>query len=148
MRFGLRIPACRSPREVADLVVRAEAGGFDYAWLPDSQLLAHDVWVTLGVLADRTSKIVLGTNVTNPITRHPTVTAGAAATLDEQSNGRFVLGIGSGDSSVRVMGWKTARMARLREAVELMRSLWEGERVAPYGTPFRLMTAPVRRVLV
>ena len=41
MKFGLRVPACRPPREVADLIVRAEAGGFDYAWIPDSQLLGR-----------------------------------------------------------------------------------------------------------
>ena len=46
MKFGLRIPPCRAPQEVAGAVVEAEAQGFDYAWLPDSQLLWRDVWVT------------------------------------------------------------------------------------------------------
>ena len=46
------------------------------------------------------------------------------------------------------MGWKTARMAQLRESVELMRALWQGERIAPYGTPFHLKNAPGRRLPV
>jgi 5,10-methylenetetrahydromethanopterin reductase len=148
IKFGLRIPPCEPAPEVSDLVVRAEAGGFDYAWLPDSQLLWRDVWVTLAVAGSRTSKIILGTNVTNPLTRHSTVAASAAVTLDELTDGRFVLGIGSGDSSVRVMGWKTAKIAQLREYITLMRALWDGRVVAPYGPSVRLQYSQRRRIRV
>ena len=75
IRFGLRVPPCLPLQEVAATVQQAEAEGFDYAWVPDSQLLWRDVWVTLGVAGARTSRIVLGTNVTNPRTRDATVTA-------------------------------------------------------------------------
>ena len=146
MRFGLRVPACESADRVADLIARAERGGFDYAWVPDTQLLNREVWVTLGVAAARTTRIVLGTNVTNPLTRHATVTASAAATMDELTGGRFILGIGTGESSVRVMGWKTARLAQVREYIELMRPLWEGRWVAPDGPSFHLKHATGRRV--
>lgn len=148
MKFGLRVPACRSPQEVADLIAQAEQGGFDIAWMPDTQLLNRDVWVTLAIAAARTSRITLGTNVTNPSTRHPTVTASAAATMDELSGGRFLLGIGTGESSVRVMGWPTAQLADLRACVELMRQLWEGRWIAPYGPSFHLQYASGRRVPV
>jgi 5,10-methylenetetrahydromethanopterin reductase len=148
VKFGLRIPACESPGQVANLVARAELGGFDYAWMPDTQLLNRDVWITLGVAATRTSRIVLGPNVTNPVTRHATVTASAAATLDELSGGRCVLGIGSGESSVHVMGGKAARLDELRQSVELMRKLWEGQWVAPDGPSFHLQYASGRRVPV
>ena len=148
MRFGLRVPACEPADQVADFIARAERGGFDYAWVPDSQLLNREVWVSLGVAATRTSRIVLGTNVTNPLTRHATVTASAAATLDEVSRSRFVLGIGTGESSVRVMGWKTARLAQVQEYIELMRSLWEGRWVAPHGPAFHLNYATGRRIPV
>ena len=127
MEFGLRIPPCEDPRQVADLVLRAEQAGFGYAWIPDSQLLWRDLWVTLGVIAARTSRIILGTNVTNPLTRDVTVTASAAAAMDEVSDGRFILGYGSGDSSVRVMGWKTSRIEVMRTSIATMRSLWRGE---------------------
>jgi 5,10-methylenetetrahydromethanopterin reductase len=144
MRFGLRIPACESVNAVTDLIADAEEGGFDYAWLPDTQLLNREVWVTLGAAAARTSKIILGTNVTNPLTRHATITAAAAATTDELSSGRFVLGIGSGESSVRVMGWKTAKLDQMREYIEVMRRLWQGDWVAPHGPSFHLQYATGR----
>jgi 5,10-methylenetetrahydromethanopterin reductase len=131
---------------VADFVAAVERAGFDYVWMPDSQLVNRDVWVALGLAAAKTSRIGLGTGVTNPITRDATVTASAAASLDELCGGRFVLGLGSGHSSVRVMGWKTARLARLREYIELMRPLWEGQFIAPYGRSFRLYHAPGRRI--
>jgi 5,10-methylenetetrahydromethanopterin reductase len=148
MKFGLRIPPCGSPRDVAATVAQAEAQGFDYAWIPDSQLLWRDVWVSMGAAGAGTSRIVLGTNVTNPKTRHVTVTASAAAAMDELTGGRFVLGIGIGDSSVRVMGWKPARMAELREYVERMRPLWEGQDVAAFGPRVHLRGATRRRVPV
>ena len=146
MRFGLRVPACEPADRVADFIARAERGGFDYAWVPDSQLLNREVWVSLGVAATRTTRIVLGTNVTNPLTRHATVTASAAATLDELTGGRFILGIGTGESSVRVMGWKTARLAQVQEYIELLRPLWEGRWVAPHGRSFHLKHAGGRRI--
>jgi 5,10-methylenetetrahydromethanopterin reductase len=74
------------------------------------------------------------------------VTASAAATVDELTGGRFVLGIGSGDSSVRVMGWRTARISQLRDYIDLLRPLWDGEFVAPYGQAFRLQAAPRHRI--
>ena len=148
MKFGLRVPICEAPSTVVDLIVRAERGGFDYIWLPDTQLLNREVWVTLGMAAAQTTQTVLGTNVTNPLTRHVSVTASAAATTHEASDGRFILGIGSGESSVRVMGLKTARLAEVREYIELMRALWEGQWVEPYGRRFHLQFATGRRVPV
>jgi 5,10-methylenetetrahydromethanopterin reductase len=148
MKLGLRIPPCASPQDVATAVAQAEAQGFDYAWIPDSQLLWRDVWVTLGVAGARTSRIVLGTNVTNPRTRHSTVTASAAAAVDELTSGRFVLGIGIGDSSVRVMGWKPSSIAEMRDYIEQMRALWTGRDVAADGRRFHLKGATGRRIPV
>jgi 5,10-methylenetetrahydromethanopterin reductase len=148
MKFGLRIPPCASPQDVATTVAQAEAQGFDYAWIPDSQLLWRDVWVTLGAAGARTSRIVLGTNVTNPRTRHATVTASAAAAVDELTGGRFVLGIGIGDSSVRVMGWKPSTIAELREYIEQMRPLWAGQPLSTGGRRVHLKGATGRRIPV
>jgi 5,10-methylenetetrahydromethanopterin reductase len=146
MRFGLRVPLFSPARETAAFIRRTEQAGFDYAWLPDSQLIARDVWATLALAAVQTSRIVLSPNVTNPVTRHPTVTACAAATIDDLAAGRFVLGIGSGDASLRMLGWKTARIAQLRECIELLRPLWAGEFVAPYGRSFKLRAVTGRRI--
>ncbi|MBI4279724.1 MAG: LLM class flavin-dependent oxidoreductase, partial [Armatimonadetes bacterium] len=117
LRFGLRLPPCAPPQVIAAEAARAEQAGFDCAWIPDSQLLWRDVWVTLSAAALATSRIALGTNVTNPLTRHPTVTACAAASLDELSGGRAIVGIGPGESSVRVMGWNPAKVAAMKEAI-------------------------------
>ena len=146
MRFGMRVPPCAPTGQVADFVAQLERDGFDYAWLVDSQLLNRDVWVAVGALGARTNRIVLGTNVTNPLTRHPTVTASAAISADELTGGRFILGIGSGESSVRVMGWKTATLAQMRESVEMMRQLWDGEWIAPHGKSFHIQYASGRRI--
>src|SRR5690606_9795710 len=110
--------------------------------------LWRDPWVVLGAAAPRTSRIMLGTNVTNPLTRHASVTASAAAAVDEMCAGRFVLGIGSGDSSVRGRGWKTARIGELDEYVSLFRDLVTGGWVSPYGKSFRMKAPHDRQIPV
>jgi probable F420-dependent oxidoreductase len=80
----------------------------------------------------------LGTCVTNPATREPSVTASVLATLNEISGGRMDLGIGRGDSARRVMGKPPTTLARLEEAVRLIRDLVEGRPVDQDGTPLQL----------
>ena len=63
----------------------------------------------------------MGTFVTNPLTRHPAVTAGAIASINELSDGRAFLGIGTGDSAVYNVGLKAARLAEFREALEAIK---------------------------
>ena len=146
MKFGLRVPPCAPVGEVASFIEGVEAGGFDYVWLVDSQLLNRELWVTAGLAGARTSRIVIGTNVTNPLTRHASVTAAAATTVGELTGGRLIVGIGSGESAVRVMGLETARLAQVREYIEFMRPLWDGAWVSPYGRTFHLQYASGRRV--
>jgi 5,10-methylenetetrahydromethanopterin reductase len=129
VRFGLRIPPCASADEVARCVADAERAGFDVAWLPDSQFLWRDVWASLALAAARTTRIVLGTCVTNLETRHPSVTAAAAVTLEELAPGRTILGVGSGDSSIKTLGLKPTRLRAMREGIELMRALMSGETI-------------------
>lgn len=126
-RFGLRIPPCRSLSEVADCVRDAEAAGFDVAWLPDSQFLWRDVWGAMALAADRTGSIALGTCVTNLETRHPSVTAAAAASVEELAPGRVILGVGSGDSAVKTLGLRPTGLARMREQLGTLRTLLDGE---------------------
>jgi 5,10-methylenetetrahydromethanopterin reductase len=126
-RFGLRIPPCRALTEVAACVRDAEAAGFDVAWLPDSQFLWRDVWGALALSATQTSSIGLGTCVTNLETRHPSVTAAAAASIEEIAPGRVLLGIGSGDSAVKTLGLKPTALARMREQVGVLRTLLAGD---------------------
>lgn len=142
--FGLRIPPCRSAREVAECVRRAEQAGFDVAWLPDSQFLWRDVWATLALSATMTESIRLGTCVTNFETRHPSVTAAAVGTLDELAPGRLILGVGTGDSAIKTLGLRPTRLDRMREQIALVRTLLRGEPVEFGDRRMRIEAAPAR----
>lgn len=156
MRFGIRIPPCEPLEEVARAARAAEAGGFDAVWTLDSPLLAGrllDPYLALGVCAPATRRARLGVAVTNPVTRHPAVTAAAAISLDDVCGGRTVLGLGSGDSAMRTLGLDGAdvtgthgiRRGALREAVETLRAIFDGETVQFRGKEFRL-AAPRRQI--
>jgi len=122
------------PSEVpADIIASARLAdemGFSTLWVLDSHLLFHEVYTLLGALAVSTERIRLGTAVTNPLTRHPTVTASAFSTLAELSGGRATLGISVGDSALKSMNLDVARMATLAETVALCRKLLRGEAVS------------------
>jgi 5,10-methylenetetrahydromethanopterin reductase len=96
----------------------------------DSHLLFHEVYTLLGALSVSTRRIRLGTAVTNPLTRHPTVTASAFLTLAELSEGRATLGISVGDSALKSMDLGVAKMSTLAETVALCRKLLRGEAVS------------------
>ncbi|MCL2582415.1 MAG: LLM class flavin-dependent oxidoreductase, partial [Streptosporangiales bacterium] len=87
-----------SAAEIEQQARLCEDAGFDGMFITDSQNLWLECWVALTVAAMTTSRLKLGTCVTNPVTRHPAVTADAAASLQEVSGGRVILGIGRGDS--------------------------------------------------
>jgi alkanesulfonate monooxygenase SsuD/methylene tetrahydromethanopterin reductase-like flavin-dependent oxidoreductase (luciferase family) len=84
-------------------------------------------------MAQATETMRLGTCVTNPGTREPSVTASSLATLDELSGGRMDLGIGRGDSARRVLGKPPTTMANLEEAIRVIRALVAGETIAYEG---------------
>jgi len=142
IRFGLRIPPCVDVREVAAIARAAEKAGFDVAWLPDSQFLWRDVWVALALAATSTERIALGTCVTQFETRHATVTAAAAATIDELAPGRTILGVGTGDSAIKTLGLVPTRLSAMREQIETCRALWTGESVAFGGRAMSLRATP------
>jgi 5,10-methylenetetrahydromethanopterin reductase len=122
-----------SPREpigrFGELARSAEEVGFDAAWLADSQLYTKNVYVGLALAAAQTGTIKLGPGVTNPITRHLTVTANAIAGIDEVSDGRAVLGLGAGDAAVFPLGRAPAGIEALRNAIKSLRALGRGEDV-------------------
>jgi 5,10-methylenetetrahydromethanopterin reductase len=128
-RFGLNRFDASSVDAFADDVRRAEALGWDAAFLPDSQLRRRDTYVLLAAAARVTTRITLATLLANPVTRHPTVTASSIATIDELAPGRTVLGMGIGDTAVRLAGLRPARMAELETSTRLMRALLDGEGV-------------------
>ncbi|MFV8817000.1 LLM class flavin-dependent oxidoreductase [Haliea sp. E17] len=88
----------------ADLARQREAEGWDGQMFMDSQSLSADPWALMGAWAIATERLQLSTGVTNPLTRHPAVTAACAATIQSIAGGRAVLGIGRGDSALAYLG--------------------------------------------
>lgn len=147
MQFGVSFGALYAPaQEVARLAVEAEAGGFDVLWVPDSPMLYRDPYATLALLARETRHARLGTLATNPLTRHPAVTANAIVTVQELSGGRAILGLASGDSAVRRVGAKPVRLAELERTVAELRALLTGEAVSYEGGRFAIRFAEGPRV--
>ena len=106
----------------------ADVHGCENLWLIDGQDVFPDPWPTAALCAVNTSRIRIGPGVTNPLTRHPRVTANAMLTIHELSGGRGILGLGAGDNAVRTLGWKPAKLAELREAVEICREKFRQHR--------------------
>jgi len=138
MQFGFTLKPEHSIEETLALAKAGEALGFDYLWLFDSHVLWPDPYPLLTLIAEHTTKLRLGTCVTNPGTREPSVTASTLAILDELSGGRMDLGIGRGDSARRVLGKPPITMAGTEEAIKAIRALVEGETVSYEGTDIQL----------
>jgi probable F420-dependent oxidoreductase len=134
MHFGFTLKPEHTVERTLALTRQAEAAGFEYGWLFDSHVLWRDPYPLLTLMAGATEHLRLGTCVTNPGTREPTVTASALATLDEISGGRMDLGIGRGDSARRVLGKPPITMANTEEAIRVIRTLVAGRTVEYEGT--------------
>ncbi len=134
MQFGFTLKPDHSIERTLALARQAEAAGFDYGWLFDSHVLWREPYVLLTLMAQATTRLRLGTCVTNPATREPSVTASTLAVLDEVSGGRMDLGIGRGDSARRVLGKPPTTMATLEESIVVIKALVEGRSIEFEGT--------------
>ena len=144
MKIGLSLGI--SPREpithTVEVVQEAEALGFDSVWLADVQLSMKDCFSALTLCAVHTSTIELATGVTNPVTRHPTTIANAFTALQELSEGRAIIGIGTGWTAVFSIGLRPSTIAQLEADILAIRSLCAGEEVSGEGDAvYRLVTA-------
>jgi probable F420-dependent oxidoreductase len=138
MDFGFTLKPDHTIERTLAITRQAEAAGFSHGWLFDSHVLWRDPYPLLTVMAEATATLRLGTCVTNPATREPSVTASSLAVLDEISGGRMDLGIGRGDSARRVLGKPPTTMAHLEEAIVVIKSLVEGRSVTFEGTELSL----------
>ncbi len=149
LRFGI-IAAVQSWPEMRDLAQTAEGLGFDSFWRVDHPMLGHDGWTTLSALAAVTRTIRLGTHVSCVAYRNPVLLARMAADIDAISNGRLVLGLGSGDMPREFQQMGLAyptiqqRQAALEEAIRIIRPLLRGETVTVAGTYYRAEGAVLR----
>jgi probable F420-dependent oxidoreductase len=138
LSFGACFMADPPVQRLVDLAKLAEDQGFDYVWIWDSHVLWQEVTPIFTLMASATSRVKIGPCVTNPITRDPTVTASALATLDEISAGRMVMGMGRGDSARRVIGKSPVTVERMEEACRQIRDLVAGREIDFEGTPTQL----------
>lgn len=148
MEFGFTLKPDIALDRAAALARLAEENGFTYGWIFDSHVLWKEPYVPLTLMAQATQRMRLGTCVTNPATREPSVTASTLATLQLLSGGRFDLGIGRGDSARRVLGKPPTTLAVLEEATHAIKELAEGREVRYEDATIKLDWAPAHRLPV
>lgn len=148
LSFGVTFMTDPPASETLARTVLAEQNGFSHAWMWDSHVLWQDPYPIFALMAAGTERIHLGTCVTNPVTRDPTVTASAMATLNEISGGRMEMGIGRGDSAQRVLGRGPVTVAHLEQACRVIRDLAEGRAVDLDGTEVQLKWSEGHRLPV
>lgn len=146
LQYGVGLFPTEPIPRIVQLGKQAEELGFTHVWIGDSHLIWREAFVNMAAVALNTSRVVIGTGVTNPVTRHPSVLASAYATLDEMAPGRFAVGIGLGDSSLETMGRKQARLADFEEAVAQMRAVIEGGEAALESGNIRLNFSQGRKI--
>lgn len=132
--------AVQSAAEAVEYAELVEDLGFDAMWAIDSQQLYTELYTTLAACARATETVELAPGITNPVSRHPSVTASAVATLDQLSDGRASLGIGAGDSAVYSIGKRPTTVDELHETTTTIKSLFAGETVEFDGERFDLET--------
>lgn len=127
MRFSLRLNNDLPLRDYITLAQAAEAAGFDQFWV-SHDLFLRSAPVILAAVAHATTRVAIGTSIVNPYTLNPAEIAMMAATLDELSGGRFLLGIAAGAGEF--MKWigieQAAPLAAMRESVTVIRQLAGG----------------------
>jgi G6PDH family F420-dependent oxidoreductase len=156
MRIGYFL-SCEeySPEELIEQAVSAEAAGFDALWISDHFHPWNDeqghspfVWSMIGAISQACS-LPITTAVTCPTIRtHPAIIAQAAATSARLLDGRFILGVGTGEAlNEHILGdaWPSldVRLEMLEEAVKLIRELWTGDVVTRHGRHYQVDTARI-----
>ena len=127
------------PRCSAKMSVLIEQMGFDIVLCVDTQNLSADPYGQLSLIANATSKLKMGTGVTHPVTREAAVTASAMASLQEESEGRAICGIGRGDSAAAHIGKNQATTEELKNYVLRLQSYFRGEAI-----DVGVMESPIR----
>jgi 5,10-methylenetetrahydromethanopterin reductase len=129
LSFGVGLFPTEPLPKMIQLAKLSEDLGFSHIWVGDSHLIWREAYVNMAAMALNTTRVKLGTGVTNPLTRHPSVVASAYATLEEYAPGRFIVGIGLGDSSVETMGMKPSKLEYFEKTIQQTRELFSGKEV-------------------
>jgi len=131
-----------APTRSADFARRAEEIGWDGMLVVDSQNLSGDPYVCLALGATASTKLGLMTSVTNPVTRHPAVTATSALSVQKLSGGRMVVGIGRGDSALAYLGRAPARLKWFEQYLANLQTYLRGDEVSFDATGIPDSVAP------
>ncbi|GAA1359594.1 TIGR03842 family LLM class F420-dependent oxidoreductase [Streptomyces beijiangensis] len=142
MDFGLVLQTDPPAAKVVELMQRAERNGFSHGWTFDSAVLWQEPFVIYSRILATTDRLIVGPMVTNPSTRTPEVTASTFATLNEMYGNRTICGIGRGDSAMRVAGRTPNTLARISDAMRIIRALGAGEEADLGGTTVKFPWAP------
>ncbi len=134
MEFGVVLQNDPPASRVVDLARKAETYGFTHGWSFDSHMLWQEPYVIYSQMLAATDRMIVGPMVTNPGTRNWTVTGSLFATLNDMYGNRTVCGIGRGDSAMRVLGHKPAKLSTLSDAMGVIKGLAEGDEVTYNGT--------------
>jgi 5,10-methylenetetrahydromethanopterin reductase len=140
VRFGAAFFPSMPVGDVTEIGRLAESLGYEDLWILD-QSFHHDPFLLLAKCAEATSSLRLGVAVTNPVSRHPVQIARVAATLDQITEGRFVLGLGGGNRTrvLPALGLPMDQPAtRIEEAIDVCRKLFAGEQVSLQGRTLSL----------
>ena len=137
MKLGLNFTQQKNLRDVAKWYEACDKAGLAVVGTPDSPALLRELYVSTTVAAMATSRIQIMTMVTNPVTRHPSITASAAMSLDELAPGRIAIGIATGDSALWATKQKAATVADLREYILAVKALLRGEPATYRGENLR-----------
>ena len=137
LRFCLNFTQERPLQEVITWWKACDDAGIHVVGLPDSPLLLRELYVTATLCAMNTSRIQVLSSVTNPVTRHPAVTASAFFSLDELAPGRIAMGISTGDSVIWSIKQKPASPRFLREYILAVKALLRGEEASYQGKTFK-----------
>src|SRR3954447_12080391 len=148
MDIGVVLQNDPPARAVIDLAKKAEAAGFTHVWTFDSHVLWQEPFVIYSKILDETERVIVGPMVTNPGTRDWTVTASLFATLNDMYGNRTICGIGRGAAALRVLGAPPQTLGQLRESVQVIRGLANGETVTLRGRELRFAWAPDSRLEV
>ena len=119
-----------APGRSSRFAAAAEAAGWTGMGVVDSQNLSGDPYISLALAATGSNRLKLATSVTNPVTRHPAVTACSALSVQRLSKGRMVLGIGRGDSALAHLGRAPAKLDTFERYLDNLQRYLRGEPVS------------------
>ncbi len=129
MEFAICFKGTITPQRTVALCKQAEGAGFRHAWFYDSHILWREPYPVMAMCMEHTQTMKFGPCVTNPNVRDWSVAASLFGSLALQSGNRIEIGLGRGDSSMRVMGKKPANIARMNAFIQAIKAMVRGEEV-------------------